>query len=85
MPNRCSMCFLERDPTKMRPVMPSLPVKVCGRCSLELDRARGFCETLGVAWQHQLEAPEDLAINGTAEALKGPLSTLTIPKVTIKP
>lgn len=43
---RCSMCWLERE--KQRPVLQNHPVRVCGQCSLMIDKVQGFLEGIGV-------------------------------------
>lgn len=57
--NRCAMCWLERDNSKLRAPFPGSSTRVCGRCSLELDRALGFFQSIGVVLAyHDLKADD---------------------------
>lgn len=76
---RCAMCFLERDESRMRLVLEELPVKVCGQCSMALDKARGFFEFLGLQLQSELGFA-DQAIEEKPAAAAAPTEPDTAPQ-----
>lgn len=69
---RCSMCYLEREESKLRPVHPDYPVKVCGRDSMEIDKVIGFLETVGatILWPRPAAETAEAMKNGTNTAAK---------------